>query len=140
MGNDPPIALRGTHPGTHGRDLRLELFVEWVLVPQTAHQPATGATDFHGIQRQILVLGHSYGDRFEVREERGAAQVTSAGADPALDAGAVPGGELTQVDAGSQRSGEIAYECSEIDSMVGTEVDGEDAVGLDVVDSDDFHG
>ncbi len=140
MGNDPPIAVRGTHLGAYGWDFRLELLVKRVLIPQTAHQPATGTTDLHGIQWKILILGHAYGDWFEVREERGAAQVTPAGADPALDAGAVPGGKLAQVDAGSQRSGEIAYERSEIDSMVGTEVDGEHAVGLDVVDSDDFHG
>ncbi len=140
MGNDPAIASGGPHPGAHGWGFRLELLIERMLVPQAAHQPATGTADLHGVQGKILVLGHPYGDRFEVGEEGGATQITSAGTDATLDPGTVAGGELTQVDTGSQGPGEIAYQRAEVDSMISAEVDGEHAVGLDVVDADDFHG
>ena len=119
----PTTASRGTlcpttRPSPSGvvtrspmrRRARLELLVERVLVLQAAHQPAAGAGDAQRVERQVLVLGHPDADRLEVGQERGAAQVAPARADPALYASRVAGGELAQLDPAVQGRAEVADE------------------------------
>jgi len=69
-----------------------------MFVFEAAHQPAARAGDAQRVERQVLILGHPDGDRLEVVEEGGAAQVAAAGADAALDAGRVARGQLPQLD------------------------------------------
>jgi len=73
-----------------GGGILAEVLVERVLVLQAAHQPAARAGDPQRVHRQLLVLGHPDRHRLEVLQERGAAQVTAARADPALQPRLVP--------------------------------------------------
>ena len=106
-----------------GRGGRLELLVQRVLVLEAAHQPAARAGDAHRVERQVLVLGHPDGDRLEVGQERGAAQVPPAGADAALHPGRVAGGELAQLDPAVQGRAQVADQGPEVDPVRRGEVD-----------------
>src|SRR4051812_19140342 len=115
-----------------------------MFVFEAAHQAAARTRDAERVEGQVLVLGHADGDRLEVGEERGAAQVAAARADAALHTGRVAGGELAQFDAAVQGGAEIAYEGAEVDPVRRGEVDRRAraaGAGLvqHVIDGDDLH-
>jgi hypothetical protein len=84
VAGDRAGALRGFDGLADAGRVLTEVLVQGMLVLQAAHQPAAGAGDAHGVDRQVLLLGHPHRDRLEVLEERGAAQVAAARADAAL--------------------------------------------------------
>ena len=96
-------------PGTSG--------VQRMFVLEAAHQPAARAGDAQRVEWQILVLGHPDGDRLEVGQERGAAQVAAARADAALDPGRIAGGELAQLDPAVQGGAQVADQGAEVDPV-----------------------
>ena len=110
-----------------------------MLILQAAHQPSAGTRDPQRVDRQVLVLGHPHGDRLEVLEECGAAQVTPARPDPALQPGLIPGADLPQLDPAPQPGRQIADERAEVDPSRRTEVHREDVRRIQVVHADDLH-
>src|SRR3984885_13370334 len=137
--DDGARALGRLDLGPGARRVLLELLVERVLVLQAAHQPPARPGDAHRVHRQGLVFGHSDRARLEVLEERRAAQIAAARADPALQPGLVARADLLQLDPGPHPRGQVADERAEVDPVRRAEVQGEDVGGGHVVDRDDLH-
>jgi len=115
------------------------VLVQRVLVLQAAHQPATRARDSQRVQRQVLVLGHPHRHRFEVDQERRAAELTAARADPTDDAGLVPGRQLAQLYPALQGGTEVADQGPEVHPVRRGEIDDRPVVRKHVVDTGHLH-
>ena len=98
MADDHAVAVLQRHLLTDSRCRTRKLGIQRVLVLQATHQSAAGARDLEWIRRQILHLGHPQADRLEVLQERGAAQVAAAVAQPADQPRGVSRADLPQVD------------------------------------------
>ena len=105
------------------RRTRLEILVGLVLVAQAAHEPAAGARDLAGIEREILLLGHLDGDGLERAAHADAAQHLAAMADAAHGAGLVANAHLAHVDVDVEPRREVAHELAEVDALLGREVE-----------------
>ena len=136
---DDPRPFRGLHCLAKLRRLLLELLVQRVLVLQAAHQPPARPGDPQRVDGQVLVLGHPDRHRLEVLEEGGAAQVTAARPDPALQPGLVPRADLPQLDPPAEAAGQVADEGAEVDPARRAEVHGENRRLVDVVHADHLH-
>src|ERR1700733_9739150 len=125
--------------GPGPRRVLLEILVERVLVLQAAHQPPARPGDAHRVHRQVLVLGHPDRDRLEVLEERRAAQIAAARADPALQPGLVARADLAQLDPGPEPAAQVTDQRAEVDPVRCAEVDDEHVLRPDVVHRGDLH-
>src|SRR5262249_28772392 len=92
------LAGRGFHRLAKLGRAGVQVLVQRGFVLEAAQEPAAGARDSHGVDRQVLVLGHAHRHRLEVLQERRAAQVTPARADPSLQPGLVSRPHLPQLD------------------------------------------
>src|SRR3990170_2006382 len=97
--------------------------VRVVLVDDAAHQPAAHAGEFRRVEREPLVLGHLHGDRLEVGEMGGAAELLAAGADPPHHPRLVADADLAHLDAGTKFVGQVLDQLPEIDPAVRREVE-----------------
>src|SRR5690606_15495630 len=105
------------------RELLPGLQVGLVLVGQTAHETAAAAGDLRRIQRQPLVLGQLEADRLDLAQPRRATQLAAAPAHAAEEGRLVPHTDLLQLDAGPERSRQVANQLAEVDATLGREVD-----------------
>ena len=140
VAGDGAGALRGVDGLADAGRVLTEVLVQGMLVLQAAHQPAAGAGDAHGVDRQVLLLGHPHRDRLEVLEECGAAQVAATRADAALEPGLIAGADLPQLDPGPELAGQVADQSPEVDPARGAEVHGEGVAAGHVVHRRDLHG
>src|SRR5262249_18498645 len=98
ISDDDSRALRCFYLRAELRRMPFEIDIQGVLILQAAHQPPARACDPHGVDGEVLVLRHPDRDRLEVLQERGAAQIAAAWADPALQLRLVPGPDLPELD------------------------------------------
>src|SRR5262249_5668978 len=136
---DDARAFRGLDRLAQLRGLLVEVLIQRMLVLQAAHEPPAGSGDPQRVDGQVLVLGHPDGHRLEVLEEGGAAQVTAARPDPALQPGLVPRADLPQLDPAAEAAGQVADEGAEVDPVRRAEVHGEHRRLVEVVDADHLH-
>ena len=107
MSDDRALALVSRHPLTDRWNLPGEVRIERVLVLDTAQQPPARAGDPQRIRWQVLQLRHPQGDRFEVFEEGGAAQIPAAAAKAAGQPRSVTGADLAEIDPGSEATSQL---------------------------------
>jgi hypothetical protein len=98
------------------------LHVEFVLVPQAAHEAPTRAGNLRRIERQSLVLGHAEVHGAELGQPRRRAILAAAAADAVEPLGFVANADLLQLDPRAEHRRELAHERTEVDALLGREV------------------
>ena len=104
----------GVDPGTYGRRPVVERGVRGLLEREAALEPPARPLGLELVGRQVLVPHEAHADRRDGGEEGAAAQVAPARTDAAHDPCSVPGADLAEVDAGSQRRRQVVHEGSEV--------------------------
>jgi hypothetical protein len=98
-----------------------QILVGGIFISQATHQPAALARYFRGIQRQTLLFGHAYGNRFEFIQEGSAAKFASAPADAAAHFSLVANADLAHFNSCTQVLYQHFYQLPEIDTPLGGE-------------------
>src|SRR5699024_7456316 len=84
-----------------------------------------GAADFAGVERKPLLLGHLDRNRLEIFEEAAAAERLPADPQPAEHLAFIPHADLAQLDPGMEVGGKILDKLTEIDPVIGREIEDE---------------
>src|SRR5690606_1417754 len=113
------------NPAALAREAAPRLDVRLVLVHQAAHQTAATSADLRRVERQPLVLRELERYRLQLGEPRRAAQLSAAAAHAAEQRGLVPHADLLQLDPGAERTREVPHELTEVDALLGREIDDE---------------
>ena len=131
------LLLDGSLPQV--RHVLLVGLVHFVLIGEAAEEPAADARDLGGVQHHFLFLGHADRDRFEVPEERGAAKLAAARAEPADHARDVAHADLAHLDPALELEGKVLHQFPEIDAVLGKEEEGDARRVEGIFDPDELH-
>src|SRR5262249_14941945 len=99
------------------------LHIEFVLVPQAAHESSAGAGNLRRIERQPLVLGDAEVHGSQLGEP-GRRAILAAAATHAVEAlRLVTNADLLELDPRAEHRRQLAHQRAEVDSFFGREVE-----------------
>ncbi len=122
------------------RQLATGVAIEAELVGQAAEKPSAGARDLHGVEREVLVLGHLDGHGHEFVGHAVAAEHAAAYAAAAGHAGLVAHADLPKLDSDLEHRHEVLHELAKIHARLGAEVEEDLRFFEEVVRGDQLHG
>jgi hypothetical protein len=96
-----------------------------MLILEAAEQAAAPARDLGRVEREVLVFGQAEINGRQLLEPGGAAVFPAAATDAGQPGCLVPHADLPQLNPGAEQRSEIAHQRSEIDPLIGREVDGQ---------------
>jgi hypothetical protein len=111
---DAPCGVFVVYPGAFLGNLAAGFAVEVVFVGEAAEEAAAGAGDFHGVEGQVLVLGHFDGHGLEFVRDCVAAVAAAANPQAAHDPGLVPDADLAQLYPHLEDAHEVLYQLPKI--------------------------
>ena len=100
----------------------LSLLIGCLFILQTAHEPSAYTGYFGLVERKALFLCHLYGYRYEIVEERRAADGASAYAQAAEHFGFIPDAYLAKLESRFEYSGEVFNQFTEVHPPVSGEI------------------